>query len=282
MGDFKLFNEIRSAAKGSDKEINNHGALGVAPGTRGIRIAWMYPDVLNMHGSRGDAMALMHFSNLMKIPCTIRRVNMLSEPVPFDWADMLFFPSGDISSMEDICKTLAPQRNDFKKYVSEGRIILAIGSTGVILAQSTAYLDGRKVRGLGLLGMKMKQRKTVHGDDLWIKLPDGKELLGTQIQLADVKLTSEQQPLGATIYGRGNLGKGQEGARTGNVIYTHLLGPLLAKNPQFTAELLKTAASIAGMETEGLILKDSDISLENAALEDHKEFITSKVEKSRK
>ena len=96
MGSFTLFNEIREESKKSDIEINNHKALEVASGTRGVHILWMYPDVLNMHGGRGDAMALLHFSNLMKLPCTIRKVNMLSDEIPFDWADMILFPSVDL------------------------------------------------------------------------------------------------------------------------------------------------------------------------------------------
>ena len=79
MGRFTLFNEIRENSKKSDIEISNHAALGEPYDSRGVHILWMYPDVLNMHGGRGDAMALLHFSNLMKLPCTIRKVNMLSD-----------------------------------------------------------------------------------------------------------------------------------------------------------------------------------------------------------
>ena len=276
MGSFTLFNEIRDESKKSDIEINNHKALEVASGTRGVHILWMYPDVLNMHGGRGDAMALLHFSNLMKLPCTIRKVNMLSDEIPFDWADMILFPSGDLSSMEDVCKALAPKKSEFEKFSESGKVILAIGSTGALLAEETVMLEGDKVSGLGLLKMSMTQRSTIHGDDLWITLSDGMELLGTQIQRADVRLLDGQKPLGRIVYGRGNHGKKYEGARTKNVIFTHLLGPLLTKNPWFTEELLKLSAEAAGLKADDYSLKEDDIKLELKALDDLKNFVQKK------
>lgn len=277
LGNFALFNEIRDKSQNKDIEINNHKALNVSSETRGVHIAWMFPDVLNMHGGRGDAMALLHFSNLMKLPCTIRRINRLHDEIPFEWADMIFFPSGDLSSMADVCKVLTAQKDKFINFAEKGKVILATGSTGAVLAEKTVFLDGHSFSGLGLLGMGMKQREKVHGDDLWIEVSEGKELLGTQIQLADVILRDEQKPLGKTIYGRGNSGKGQEGARKNNVIFTHLLGPVLAKNPWFTEELLKTAASSAGISVDNYKLDLEDVLLEQSALEDHRTFVQKKM-----
>ena len=278
MGDFTLFNEVRNNSSRSAKEINNFEVLGCDSGTRGVHIAWMFPDVLSMHGGRGDAMALMHFSNLMKLPCTIRRVNTLTEEIPFDWADMMLFPSGDISVMEDVSRALKTKKEEFLKFGDSGKVILVVGSTGALLADKTVFQDGNEIEGLGLLHMIMKQRVKVHGDDLWITLPDGKELFGTQIQLADVGLQKGQAPFGKVVYGRGNHGKKHEGARTKNVIFTHLLGPVLSKNPIFTAELLKLAAKSAGLDTDGIVLEEKDYLLEKAALEDHKTFIKKKID----
>ena len=277
MGDFKLFNDIRSASHYADREINNHAALGLPADTRGVHILWMYPDVLNMHGSRGDAMALLHISNLMKLPCTIRRINTLTEDIPFDWADMMFFPSGDLSAVEDISKALLLRKAELQKFVDSGKVVLTVGSTGAVFGKGVHFLDGRKVKGLGLLDMVFRQRTRVNGNDLWISLPEGLELVGVQIQLADVKLKNGQEAFGEVKYGRGNNEDGTEGARTKNLIFTHLLGPLLVKNPKFTAELLLISAGFAGLDKENYILRDEDISLETASIEEIKTFIGRKV-----
>ena len=62
------------------------------------------------------------------------------------------------------------------------------------------------------------------------------------------------------------------------MIFTHLLGPVLSKNPIFTAELLKLAARSAGLDTDGIVLEEKDYLLEKAALEDHKTFIKKKID----
>ena len=277
MGNFELFNQIRAGSRQNDKEIRNHEALGVSTATRGIHILWMFPDVLSMHGGRGDAMALLHFSNLMKLPCTIRRINTLTEEIPFDWADMILLPSGDLSVMGDVCKALMPRKAEFKRFAQSGKVILAIGNTGVVLAEKLVFLDGKVVRGMGILGAQFKQRSKVHGDDLWVRLPNGRELFGTQIQMADVRLRKSQEPFGKTIYGRGNGGKGREGARTDNVIFTHLLGPVLTKNPGFTEELLKLSAEVVGLNPDRYNLPEENITLELQALEDCRTFINKKI-----
>ena len=47
------------------------------------------------------------------------------------------------------------------------------------------------------------------------------------------------QPFGKVIYGYGNNGGTDEGARYKNVIYTNCIGPVLVKNPWFTEDILK-------------------------------------------
>lgn len=273
----KLFDAIRASARRSDPCISNIEALGLSADTRGVHILWMYPDVLDMHGGRGDAMALLHVSNLLKLPCQIMRINTLAQEIPFDWADLMLFPSGDLSCMADVSRALLSRKAQFQRFAAENKIILAIGSSGAILADRLLDRAGQASPGLGLLHMDFTQRTKVFGDDIWIRLPDGQEIIGNEIQLADVTLADGQEPFGQVIYGRGNDGTGQEGARTGNVIFTHCLGPVLTKNPDFTAYLLKLAAERAGIASGMDALPEDQISLEREALADVRAFIEKKI-----
>lgn len=276
MSKFEKFITIRNGAKRSDPSVSNLGVLGLPPETRAIHILWIYPDVLEMHGGRGDAMALLHFSNLMELPCELRRLNTLEEEIPFEWADLMLFPSGDLSCMADLSRALMGKKEAFQRFADGGGLILAIGSTGAVLAKQTAWLSGSVSPGLGLLGMEMTQRRTVFGDDLWVRLEDGSELTATQVQLADVKLLPGQEPFAQVIYGRGNCGDGLEGARTGSVIFTHCLGPVLTKNPHFAEALLRQCADHAGISVPKSLDPD-DIALELQALVDVREFVQKKM-----
>lgn len=280
MSKFELFTEIREGAVRGASSVSNCAALGLSPETRSVHVLWMYPNVLNLHGGRGDAMALLHFSNCMSLPCTLRRINTLSEEIPFDWADLILFQSGDLDCMADLCRALTPKAAEFAAFAENGGVILAVGSSGSLLARNTKYLDGTQAPGLGLLGMEMTQRTTIHGDDLWFTTREDLEIVASQIQRTDVALDPDQAPLGTVTYGRGNCGDGREGARTGTVFFTHCVGPVLVRNPRFAALLLKLAAAHAGIPTDELA--DEDIALELEALRDTKGFIEKKLSKDSK
>ena len=271
------FQQIRAGSSRNDLQIDNLSALGLNPETRGIHILWMYPDILNMHGGRGDAMALLHFSNLLGLPCALRRCNTLTEEIPFDWADMIFFPSGDLACMADVSRALLPYAEQFHAFAGHGKPVVAFGSSGALLARQTAYRDGRISQGLGLLEMELTQRERPAGDDLWVELPDGPEVLALQVQMADVRLLEGQAPFGQTKYGRGNCGDGTEGARTGNVIFSHCLGPVLPRNPRLAEYLLRLCGQTAGVASRQPALTADQIALENAALADVRTFVEKKL-----
>lgn len=277
MNKFDLFTEIRSRGRKSDPAIDNLLALGFPEDTRSIHILWMYPDVLDMHGDRGNAMALLHYSNLLGLPCTIRKCVHLTDEIPFDWADLMLFPCGDIACMEDVSNALRQWKQQFEAYAARGGLLYAIGSSGSILAKKTTMLDGHAYEGLGLLNMEMTQRNTVFGDDLWVETHGGLGVMGNEIQVADTTLGSGQAPFAQVRYGRGNCGGADEGAQTGSVVFTHLTGPVFAKNPDFTQAVLKDCARLAGIPAENELNRE-DVALELASLQDIETFVRSKMQ----
>lgn len=272
-----LFTKIRENADRSSSFIGNAEALGAgASGERSLHIVWLYPDVLNLHGGRGDIMALLHAANLINLPVEIRRCDSFDEPIPFEWADMIFLNSGDLKCMPAVTKAIAGQTEQLRGFLDRKGMLVAISSSGAVLANGTELLDGSMEKGLGLLDMDWKQRDSVAGDDLWLSLPDGSEIIGNQIQMADVSLNEGQAAFGQVLYGRGNCGDGREGARTENVIYTAALGPILVKNPRLAAAWLKDAAAAAGMKIPAEI-RAEDVVIEDESFDMIKNFIKDKM-----
>ena len=276
---YKLFNEIRNNTSGHDAVLSNVEALGMPESTRALHILWMYPDVLNVFGGRGDLMALMRVSCSMGLPAEMRRIDSLSDDIPFDWADVIYFASGDLTCMEDILDALRGKESDFRAFADRGGMIIAVSSSGALLADDYSTIDGSKVNGLGLLHMTMTEREKVHGDDLWIRTSEGTEVTANQIQLLDVSLADGQEPFGTVIYGRGNNGDRNEGARTGNVIYTGCVGPVMVRNPWLAAGLLRDAAEAAGVQAKdgSFELPDEEIEQEIRSAEEARAFIRKKM-----
>lgn len=202
-----------------------------------IRLGWMYPDLLNLHGERGSVQAFVRAGENLGVTVEVCRHNDFDKPIEFDKLDLLLFLPGEIKTLGYLKDALQQQRQALEQYLDRGGWLLAIGTTGLLFGKQTEREDGSRFDGLGLLDMTAKERKYVWGDDLHFRLADSKqEIIGSQIQMADV---DAKTPLGTTLYGRGNNNTGAEGARYQNLIYTNCLGPVFVKNPWWMESILK-------------------------------------------
>lgn len=288
MGEFDKLNRIREQFDRSSETLTNISEVTGESGFRRLHILWLYPDVLNIHGGRGDVMALLHMCDLLDIPVEMRRSDSLKADEDWSWPHIVYMTAGELKCVDKVAAALNRQIDAIKKFIRRGGLLIANGSSGAALGKSVAFLDGREIEGTGLLDMTWKERESVWGDDLWVKTEDGLDVIGNQIQVADVFLGEGQKPFGKVVYGRGNNGKGgkgmgsegegpgDEGAVRDGIIYTGVLGPLLTKNPRLTASFVEAAASLAGVRA-GRKLAPEDIEIEEKSAEYIKDFMKGKM-----
>lgn len=243
-----------------------------------INIVWLYPDILNIHGGRGDLMAFRRVGEMMELPVEIRRCESYTEEIPFEWADIIYMTSGEIKCMPEIVHAIGRQEDRLNRFIDKGGALWAISSSGAALGKGLEMMDGGYHEGLGILDMAWRERESVWGDDLWFSTDDGIQVIGNQIQVADIFLNEGQEPFGNVIYGRGNCGDGREGAKRGNVVFTNCLGPMMVKNPGIAASLLSNAAMNKGIEGFKQ-LSDEDIKMEDESFELIKKFVEKKMNK---
>ena len=175
--------------------------------------------------------------------------------------------------MPQIIETLEKQKEEIYKYILKEKYIITIGTTGAICAKDITTEDGESYEGLGLFNMTVKERSTVIGDDLYFTILNTKqEIIGSQIQMIDVELKEQSNPLGYTNYGYGNNKTGIEGAREKNLIYTNCLGPVFVKNPWWVEEILKDIVLNKYLK----ISKKEEYDLENESYKTIKRFINEK------
>lgn len=279
MGSMKQFLEMTGQYQSASSSIHNLKALGLPADAKRLRVLWMYPDILSLHGGRGDLMAMLRFATAANLPMEIHRKMALEDALDLETADLLYFCCGDLACVPDIVKALMPQLEALQAFADSGKVIFANGSSGAILGKDLRVLGGPTVACLGLLSMHWTERSSVHGDDLWLDAMDGVEVIGNEIKLADVTLEPGQAPFAKVRYGRGNCGDGYEGAMTGNVIYTTCLGPVLVRNPALCMTLLARAAQAAGMEVDSaqFVLPHEEIAMETLGIQDAKTFIRKKM-----
>ena len=278
MKPFEILNAVRQSTPGNAGSVSNLSHLDMPDSAERLTVVWMYPDVLTLEGGRGDLMALFNTASLLGLPFEIVKCRRLTDPIPVSDTGIIFFPPGDLAGMADICAALLPQRSRLEAFAKKSGHIVAIGGSGSVLAKSTRLADGTVFEGLGLLDMTLTERDEIFGDDLWLTVRDSeREMIATQIQRCDVALAKDQAPFADVRYGRGNDGGKLEGARTGNVIFTHALGPALARNPLVCADLLLAAAERMGITPAKTELAPEDIAFETEALNDLRTFIKKKI-----
>ncbi len=202
-----------------------------------INIAWMYPDLLNLHGERGSVQAFEMRGKALGLDVKIHRIDSLEAKIDFKKHDLFLFMPGEIKTLGLIKEKLDEQIESLKDFVESGGHIVAVGTTGMLFANTLKREDGTVFQGLGLLDATGKERKYVYGDDLYFRINSTKmEIFGSQIQMVDV---TAQSPLGTVIYGHGNDKSGSEGAVYKNLVFTNCLGPVFVKNPWWCDQILK-------------------------------------------
>ena len=202
-----------------------------------ITIGHLYPDLLNLYGDRGNIQCLMK-------RCQWRGIE--AETIPFELEDEIDFSKLDIvllgggSDREQmlVCEKLKEIQKDFKAYVENYGVVIAICGGYQLLGNYYKTEQGT-MKGLELVDLYTEQGEgrlidnIVLQSDLFDMPIVGFENHGGRTFI------KENKPLGKVLYGAGNDGKsGYEGVVYKNVIGTYLHGPLLPKNPQLADWLI--------------------------------------------
>ena len=205
-----------------------------------ITIGHLYPDLLNLYGDRGNIQCLMK-------RCQWRGIE--AETIPFELEDEIDFSKLDIvllgggSDREQmlVCEKLKEIQKDFKAYVENDGVVIAICGGYQLLGNYYKTEQGT-MKGLELVDLYTEQGEgrlidnIVLQSDLFDMPIVGFENHGGRTYIKDNK------PLGKVLYGAGNDAKsGYAGVVYKNVIGTYLHGPLLPKNPQLADWLISHA-----------------------------------------
>ncbi len=205
-----------------------------------VKIGHLYPDLLNLYGDRGNIRCLSKRLTWRNIGAEVKEVH-IDENVNFSEYDIVLLGGGSDREQKLVCDRLAAQKKEFKAFVEDGGVLIAICG-GYQLLGAYYQIGKDKIQGLELVDMYTKQGEgrligniTIQSDI--VKMPlTGFENHGGRTYLGDV------EPLGKVIHGFGNNdSKEAEGVIYKNVVGTYLHGPLLPKNPGLSDYLLSKA-----------------------------------------
>ena len=225
-----------------------------------LRIAHLYPDLLNLYGDIGNMTTL-------KKRCEWRDISVQIDPIygnekiSFTDYDLVFLGGGSDREQLLVRDKLIKMKKELTAYVNDGGVLAAVCG-GYQLLGSYYKLENETIEGLEILNIQTEVGKTRLISDVVIENEQFGTIVGFENHGGRTYI-NDHTPLGKVLYGNGNNGTdGFEGVLYKNVIATYLHGSLLPKNPKLADHIIKLMLEQRGLNTE---LKPLDDTIENNA-----------------
>lgn len=179
-----------------------------------MKIAYLYYDFLNLYGESGNIKIIENTLKYNKIKHQILYLS-LNDELNFSDYDLVYIASGTEDNQKIALKHLLKYKNDIKKYIEDGKYFLVTGNS--------VDLFGKKIddiKALEIFDYEVKQlnRKM---EEVYINSHFTKNkiigFINNNSYISEVK-----NPL-----------FDQEGIKYKNFYATYILGPILARNPEF-------------------------------------------------
>ena len=215
---------------------------------RPLRIAHLYPSLLNVAGDGGNLIAIVRRSEWRGIPVEVAAVEKGETP-DFRKFDVVLFHGGQDVEMAVAAEDFAKKAPSLREAVDEGVLVFAVCAGLQLLGHRYISNAGEEMVGAGILDLETRggpQRFMQHAACRVTIDCATATVVGFENHSGLTELGPGCEAFGQVIAGAGNNGRdGLEGARAGNVFATYLHGPVLPKNPWLTDRLIEIAVSRA-------------------------------------
>jgi hypothetical protein len=208
---------------------------------RKIKIAHLYPKLLNIYGDIGNILTLKKRCEWRGIEVEIDEINTgdaISEH------DIYFIGGGQDLQQIEVSKELQKHKDFLTQ--ERDRMAVFLGICGGYQLMGEYYQPHNGER---LMGISLMDAYTVAGNKRFIgnvtvntEYVTPNTLVGFENHSGLTYLRGDTKPIGSMIIGNGNNGKDKtEGGRYKNVFGTYMHGSFLPKNPHFADYLLELA-----------------------------------------
>jgi CobQ-like glutamine amidotransferase family enzyme len=118
-----------------------------------LDITWLYPGILNLHGDRGNVMALRRVAGLMGLDTRVTRVDRLTDEVDFADTDLIVIGAGELAVVPAVVGALSGHAAELGRHIDAGKGLYVSGASVAIVADRTQRIQapgtGRSSAGAG-------------------------------------------------------------------------------------------------------------------------------------
>lgn len=215
-------------------------------------IAYMYPDLMNLYADRGNIICLQKRMQWYGFPCKVQAVH-IGAALSFDEVDMVFMGGGSDRELKSVYQDLASRADDIKQAVEDHLPVLCICNAYQLLGREYETAEGMQPGlNLGDFYTIAAEERMVGNIVLESSITGQKQfIVGFENHAGKTFLTDKERAFARVIKGYGNNGEdGTEGIHYKNLVGTHLLGPLLPKNPHIADFFIKTMVQRRGIDED--------------------------------
>jgi CobQ-like glutamine amidotransferase family enzyme len=215
-------------------------------------VGWLYPDLMNIYGDRGNILTLMKRAEWRGFEVRLFELRR-GTTRHMDEVDVFFFGGGQDREQALVYEDLIEHKQaPLEKAVAAGAAVLAVCGGYQLLGHYYRTADGEKFPGIGLIDVRTEAGKRRFIGDVVVDATDleiePSTLVGFENHSGRTFLGPGAKPLGRVLTGFGNNGRDRtEGYLQGGVLGTYLHGSLLPKNPHLADYLIKKGLSRRGV-----------------------------------
>ncbi|HSR23241.1 MAG TPA: glutamine amidotransferase [Candidatus Eisenbacteria bacterium] len=210
-------------------------------------IGWLYPDLMNIYGDRGNIVTLFQRARWRGLDARVLELGK-GPAAGIESVDVFFFGGGQDREQalvyDDLLETKAVQ---LAAAVDRGAAVLAVCGGYQLLGHYYETATGEHLPGIGLIDVWTRAGDRRCIGDVVVEVDESlglqpSTLVGFENHSGRTFLGDGVRPLGRVLRGSGNNGAdGTEGAAAGNLFGTYLHGSLLPKNPHLADLVVERA-----------------------------------------
>lgn len=206
-----------------------------------VKLYHIFPDLMNLYGDYGNLAVLQKALADAGVEAEIVKLRP-GEAADLADADLLYMGPGTEPARNAALEHLRPLKDALSDAILTRQIpALFTGNAWSLLGQRLTTADGQAVDGLGLFDFTVSESRDRYTGDA-IAVPAAAGLPGLPavgfLNRCDT-VTGVDTPLFSLEMGKGNDGSSPaEGFVSGSFHATHLIGPLLVKNPHLLSYFL--------------------------------------------
>jgi CobQ-like glutamine amidotransferase family enzyme len=209
---------------------------------------------MNLYGENGNIKMLQMRLKMGGIPFETET------DIPDNLADydFIYIGSGTERSLCAAQELLRPLTVHLAKRIADGAVILLTGNSMEMFGKRIILNDGRVLDGLGLLEVETEEdfeqpvtSDCVFGCDLFDEKVVGFINKATELSV-------DEKPLFSVDFGIGNNKNDKfEGVIKKNLFATHLIGPIMVKNPAFLEMIVERILTNKGIAYEEVLFENA-------------------------